>query len=217
MGSRPNDQGSASFAKIDGRWQRLWFLCDATDAAELYLVDPPKSARVTIARHALPGLARTGLATYTLGRADPGAGNVYFALAVGGREVGNLHAVNAQMIDPPPRVPSFTSLQLGATRRQCRSAPGTLLIGVTPRRTVMVSAEGGKLLYRAFPLDGRDRLRPSLVLTTGVAGEGGWSFTAGRHVYRLGASQTGDGGITILRDGRVIGTEPLLAYSVAPR
>ena len=213
-GSAGQPPSGVGFSRLGGAWRPIWFLCDA-DGPALLTVGRPTAGAVTIGSYGRRSLAAGPRQRYRLGRADPGAGQIYHALSRGGRQLGNLHATNPEMIDPPPDVPAFSSItQQGRTAR-CRLLPGSRMIGVTRQRTIVIARERDGLVYRAYPLAAAADL-PSITLRGGAMDDGGYIFAQGPYRYRItvGLDHAG-GSVTVTRNGRALAAEPLLAYAAA--
>lgn len=152
--STPTDPGPGTFIRQDGGAPRpAWFLCDATNAPWVLVVERDATAdqaRLTWVNKA-GGPARSE--ELGLGRADPGAGQVYYALSRDGREVGAVHAINPGMLAEPERawVAPFTSVRIDSLDLQCRWLPGMRVLGVDERRSVLVTQDAtGQLTYESF-------------------------------------------------------------------
>ena len=214
-----------------------WFLCDVLDRPQAIVVGPRgaagRSTRATVFDKTRGGVARS--ADYDIGPGDPGAGQVYYPVRRGGAEAGSLHAVNPGMVADPPGAltPTLMSARLGADGGACRWAPGVRLLGLTSRRTVMITRSAdGRLRYKAFGFPGGAPIvesgpgrstAPDLRLDGGR--EARWAsgsrFTfAGRggYAYQLDAPNAAGrpATLTVLKDGRLAQRETLLAYTWAP-
>lgn len=165
----------------------------------------------------------TGAATtshYVIGAGDPGAGQIYYPLSQGGREVGNLHAVNPGMLPSPARLPAFTSMRIGGRSLSCRFLADAELIAVTARRGVAILRDGTKLGYRSFDFarpgaevhpDGVQRSNvPSATTGGGRAAGDRYTFASGkyRYVVALGIRPT----LTAYRGTTRLQTERLLGF-----
>ena len=198
------------------------FLCDSLDRPEVLALTVPNAERraqlVTIPKADRPPSARA----VTVGRGDPGAGNIYYPLTSGGQSVGLVHAINAGIL-PDQTTPGVSSVKVDGTTHECRWAPNTRILAVTPRRTVLITGRAGQgqLRYRTF--NDRARLAPlktaspergteaSLDLTGGRERGGAYAFRNGGYEYRLDPKAAT---LTVARDGKAIQTEPLLAWTV---
>ena len=198
------------------------FLCDSLDRPQVLALTVPDAERrarlVTIPKADRPPSARA----VTVGRGDPGAGNIYYPLTVDGRDVGLVHAINTGIL-PDQTTPGVSSVKVGDTTHGCRWAPNTRVLAVTPRRTVLVTGRvgQGQLRYRTFndgatlaPLKTASPERgteASLDLTGGRERGGVYAFRNEGYEYRL---DPGAATLTVARDGKVIQTETLLAWTV---
>ncbi|TVV73277.1 hypothetical protein [Sphingomonas solaris] len=234
----PAVAADSSHTRIDmpGQNGPGWFLCDGIDAPFVALVGKPDAAgsvRIGLLDKNRPGASVT-VRSYGLGRADPGAGQVYWSLTQGGRDAGNLHAFNPGAFGDPAavRTPPFTSMALGDSRFQCRWRANTRLIAVAARRTLLVREDAaGRLIYESFdyaarpPIEQPDGVqrttRASQRVTGGrEAGAGGattFAFANAGYGYVITVPATGPASLAISRGGRVIQRETLLAYTLAPR
>jgi hypothetical protein len=207
-----------------------WFVCDSVDTPWAVLVGPVAKGTSTITLDSKKdGTATT--ARYTVGRADPGAGQIYYALSRNGREVGNLHAVNPGMLDPslPPPL-NFTSVSIGDRRLSCRLVNHVQLIAVTARRGVTVTREGKALVYRSYnfagagPVEHPDGVQrtnaPSLRIaggtrTGGEGGAAGFRFANAGYTYTITLpAGTAPGTLGVTRAGRTILKEKLLGFTL---
>lgn len=210
-----------------------WFVCDGIDAPTVIL-GGTKGGDGTAAFTTLS--KRTGraiTARYAVGDADPGAGQVYYGLSADGREIGSVHAVNPGMVEPPGRAttPLVTSVTIGARAAQCRWRADTVANGVTARRGVSITREGGVIVYRSFDFarpsrrvnpDGVQRTsRPSLELRGGAAralpdGRREWRFGDRGHAYVVSArADASDAVLAVSRGGRVVRRERFLGITLA--
>lgn len=223
----PFANGALSFQQTAGHWSPAWFLCDATDRRMIAIVGRPDRRGVaTIRNLTKPGLTETA-ERLRVGRADPGAGQIYFPLTTpDGRPAGALHAVNPGMYPPPaPALPSFTSIDGPAAPMRCRFDPAARLAVVTRLRTVVVSADArGRLRYTACAHAAAPGSAPTISLPGGTRrlanGQDRYSFANRGFAYRIMASRNParpGAVLTVTQHGRTIQTEPALAYSIAAR
>lgn len=91
-----------------------WVRCAPTDGGPAWTVSRPVGGRVVIRR------GRRLVGRYAVGRADPGAGSIYYALSRGGREIGYLRAINGGMLDPPRGSAVWSGISVGGLRIACR-------------------------------------------------------------------------------------------------
>ena len=226
---------SVTHVVLPGMARTAWFLCDVLNAPAAVIVGKPgPDGKAQIALIAKAGGAPPVVKLYGIGRADPGAGQIYWPLRRWGKEAGNLHAFNPGMLDPGMvTTPSFVSMRLDTADYQCRWLARSRLVGVGARHSVVVRAgKDGALLYESFdhganaPLrkpDGVQRSTvPSLQIGGGVEsrdGKGGTVFRFARreHVYSVHVPAMGQAWAEVTRAGRSLSREPLLAWTFAPR
>ncbi len=215
------DAGSRTVVAMAGGRRRALFLCDALDRpAALAITVPDSDGAADLVT--LPDGAPPTRRPVTVGPGDPGAGNIHFPLSSGGRTIGDLHALNVGIL-AGNTVPTVRSVTLEGANSECRWAPHTRLLAVTPRRTVLVTGGGdqGPLRYRTFD-DGAKLAslststpergtEASLDLTGGRERGGAYAFRNGDYEYRLDPAAAT---LTVARDGAVVQTEPLLAWTV---
>lgn len=218
--------GSASFVAVGGRLRPALFLCDATDApVALALTMPDAEGRATLVTFGkASGAGRTR--EVMVGSADPGAGQIHYPLSADGRDIGNVHAVNAGVLDGAT-VPTVSGVTVDGARVRCRWQPETRVIGLTSRRTVLVTGPAdGPFAYRSFDFarradqvvtdEGRTT-RATLTVTRGTGTDGGWSFSNGATRYGVRASRdsVAAAGVEVVRDGQRLLGERFLAFTVA--
>ncbi|USI74391.1 hypothetical protein [Sphingomonas morindae] len=202
-----------------------WFLCDGVDAPFVALAGAVTQGRSIITMIDRRSGART-TATYAVGPADPGAGQIYRALSRAGRPVGAVHGVNPGMVPGAGDTPPITGLALEGRTLECRWLPGLRLLGLSARRSIAITAEKGDLVYQSFngpasgPVlrpDGIARTtRPSLRVAGGTSpGPGRFRFENQGYVYEVTAQPGAPAAIRVLRGGRLLAMEPLLGVSVA--
>ncbi|MBQ1540960.1 MAG: hypothetical protein IIZ63_03065 [Caulobacteraceae bacterium] len=231
---------SRTLITMQGRQQPAWFLCDGIDAPTVQVVGKPDAkGDLVIAAYDKAAPGPPLIHDHHLGPADPGAGNVHYALTRNGRPAGFLHAFNPGMLDDPDRAltPPFTSMRVDGREIGCRWLEGTRLIGFSARRTFAVTQDrAGRLTYRTFDFseaahaapaaaDGVERTtRPTLTIDGGVesaaAGQTVFRFTNNGYGYvvRVPISPgSGPAKVLVTRGGRTVQTEPLAAYTWAPR
>jgi len=201
---------------------RPWFLCDSIDQPYGYAVTGGESGAPV---HVLVIDKRQGSLAdrnYTLGRADPGAGNIWYPLS-GGKAGDVLHAINKGMIDDPATAttPLFTSVTIDGRTGSCRWMKRTLFQAFTKRRSILVRRDDdGRLVYESFNYrggtgnilhpDGVERTNPpSLRIIGGKGGGGDYVFANRGYEYRISAGASG-GSLSVVRAGKVIQREPLL-------
>lgn len=213
-----------------------WFVCDALNAPEVIVVGRPdasgRSVLVTYRKNAADAFS---FAAYTVGAADPGAGNVYYPLTprAGAAPAGSgplyLRALNPGVLADPARArtPVWTEVKAGAVARSCRWEPDTVLQGFGTRRSVLVTATPrGGFTYRSydFPLGkpARNASTPSLTITGGRREETAttWRFVFGNAGYTYTVEVARPGGppgatLTVRRGDRPVLNEVLKGYTLA--
>lgn len=219
------------------RQRAAWFICDGTNRPIAVVVGLPGSGRrIWITTFPKSAPLHPHQAFYHVSTAEPGAGQVYYSLTQNGRSAGNLHAFNPGMLGKSESAftPPFAAVTLGKQPIICRWMPYTRLISVGRHRTVVVTqSPSGSLTFQSFDFDKPGRpLRmgaqqsstPTLTLTGGHAtatqnGHVQFAFVHDNLSCTISvppAGSTVPASITERRDGRVIRTEKLLAYTYAP-
>ncbi|HEY0316230.1 MAG TPA: hypothetical protein VGC28_08195 [Sphingomonas sp.] len=207
-----------------------WFVCDAVSGPYALF-----AGKVTGGASVITLLdRRTGrfdTQSYQVGPADPGAGQIYWSLSRGGKEIGNVHAVNPGMIeDDGATVPTVTSVKLDDRQLDCRFLAHTRFIGIDSRRTVVVIETPQGLVYQAFGFQARGPVtnpdgvqrsnKPTLRLLGGseIVGDGrGFRFANGGYVYFIQRPRGNEAaGLTITRNGRLLGAEKFVGFTYAP-
>ncbi|CAN5310883.1 hypothetical protein BH09PSE2_BH09PSE2_06390 [soil metagenome] len=203
-----------------GRATPAWFVCDPTDGSAIVVFEnrgEGGTARANVFPRSAPRTART--TTYRVGDGDPGAGQIYYALKRDGREAGSVHAVNPGVFDPetPVRLPAISSLEMDGVRTQCRLIPGAVFIGFTQRRSLAVVSTKAGLAYRTFDFSQPSGETPSTDVNggRGIKRGGGveYRFDTKGFTYLVKAPATGAATLSVLRAGRLVQSEPLIAYS----
>lgn len=217
-------------------WTPALFVCDGTNRDRVIaLTAPDRSRRARLTSMAKPGLTRTQPRSVTIGRANAGMNQIWYALSdAAGRVVGNIRTVNPGMVEPGATTPTVTSVTIGRETTNCRFAPQTRVLGTTAARSVQVTATDRRgYRYQSYdhdtnlaeidrPWGGRDT-RSSLSIDNGRLVERGsgrriYEFRRAGYVYRVMASvdpARGGGGVQVLRDGRVVLSEPFGVYTAA--
>lgn len=216
--------GSHTVLASGGSRRSALFLCDAlAQPLALALTVPDGEGWADLVSVADGGTATSR--RVEMGRPDPGAGNIHYPLTADGRTIGDLHAVNTGIL-PGNTVPTVRSVTLDGTAHECRWAPHTRMLAVTPRRTVLVTGRHGQgqLRYRTFnhgerlaELDARtpeQGTEASLDLTGGREVDGAYRFRNGGYEYRLDPVAAT---LTVAQGGNVVQMEPLVAWMVAGR
>lgn len=129
-----------------------WLICDAIDAPVI-LVFERDGATARVAQYDKPNGALVQRTEYQIGAEEGAAGSVYTTLMQNGADVGAIRQTNPGMLETPGSAYTtpFTSVRLGEREISCRWLPRTRLMGITGRRTIVVSEDGdGDLLYHAY-------------------------------------------------------------------
>ncbi|MBA2935447.1 hypothetical protein HZF05_15275 [Sphingomonas sp. CGMCC 1.13654] len=207
-----------------------WFVCDALSSPyALFAGKADKGASVITLLDRRTG--RFDTQSYQVGNPDPGAGQIYWSLSQGGKEVGNVHAVNPGMIeDDGATVPTVTSVKLDDRQLDCRFLAHTRFIGLDSRRTVVVTETPQGLVYQAFSFrkrgpaiqpDGVQRTsKPTLKLLGGsevVGDRPGFRFANAGYVYYVQRPRGGEAaGLTVTHNGILLGAEKYVGFTYAP-
>ena len=226
---------SISAHRTAAGWQPAAFVCDSTNRDRVMVLSPPdRAGGATLTSYGKPGMA-TYRTNVTVGRGDPGMGQVFYALTNGdGRDIGNIHTVNPGMVEPGATTPTVTSITYGKDTTDCRFAPQTRVLGATARRSAQITGTGRDgYRYRSYnydagleaieqPWGGRDT-RASLTIDGGRLvdqrdGRRTYEFANAGYVYRVlvasGEGRAG-GGVQVWRDGRQLLSDPFFAYTAA--
>lgn len=157
--ARPLSQ-SRTFLSISGKYQPIFALCDALESPNIVAVTLPDAARkAQVFTFPKNGTGSYTFQTYGLGNADPGAGNVYFALnPQGGKPMAKdaayaLRQVNPAALEDPSQAltPTWTSLKTRDLTSSCRYQTNTRLLGFSSKRTYLVTeTPQGELRYQTF-------------------------------------------------------------------
>jgi hypothetical protein len=214
--------------------QAGWFICDALDRnAVLFVRRDASGTRATIGRLDKAAPRRPTFTTYELDRADPGAGQIHYALSVAKRKVGNIHAFNPGAFDEAAvRTPPVTSVRLATENYQCRWLANTRMVGIAARRSFVVrESVPGRLVYESFDYatapseilnpDGVQRTtRPTQRVSDGreTRGMEGTTFRFENGGFAYIAAVTGNRAtLTVMRGKRLLQREYLLGFTFAPR
>ena len=206
-----------------------WLVCDSVDSPFAALVGEVGGGGSDITLVTKPA----GTATtrhYSVGPADPGAGQIYYALTRNGADAGNLHAVNPGLLDPSlPEPLNFTSISIDGHQLSCRLINHVRLMAVTARRGVTVTREAGRLVYRSYDFahmgvvqhpDGVQQtnaasLRISGGSQTGSAGATTFRFLHNGYRYRLDLpAGNAAGRLTVTHGTHMVVSERLLGFTL---
>jgi hypothetical protein len=216
-----SETDARTYLTLGGQTQPVWFICDGLETPTVAVVGKPTAAnQVRITRFSKANPAQYSSQVYTLGRPDPGAGQVYYRLSLGGKEVGFVHATNPGMLEHPDLVYTqpITSLKVLSGETGCRWSPGTRFFGFSPRRSVLVSQDSsGVLTYQSFDFPrskaGQSEL-PSLEIKGGKSLAGGFSFANKGYIYTVRKAGN-QARVTVRRGGKLLLSEPFIAFTVA--
>ncbi|WP_027481264.1 hypothetical protein, partial [Deinococcus pimensis] len=163
----------AAFLDLPDRAGKAWVVCDALNTSRTLVIGTPDAAGRAVITTLDRRTGRWTHEAWQVGRADPGAGSVYYALkpraGAPGRPGDAVRLVNPGVSVSPDLyafTPALVSVTLRGEANECRLLPGTRLLGVTARRTVLVTQDAaGRLTYRSY-----DFARPGAPLA--VPGDG---------------------------------------------
>lgn len=232
---RPEDPAAASrtFSRLKGSPRPAWFLCDGTNRPRIAVVERDEGGSTATLtwvekRKGAPSTQQT----YALGEVSPGAGQRFYPLLQGGKEVGNLHAVNPGMLPEPDRalIPPFVSLQAGGVDLSCRWMLGVRVMGFDGTRGVLVTQEGHGFTYQSFDfaaaakakqtrVEGYGQTTPASQTVKGGTEErtsDGSTFTFRNEGYTYVLRAGGEASLEVLKDGRSVQRSDLLAWTYAP-
>lgn len=217
--------GAISFQQVGTEWKPALFICDGTDHPQTMVFTLPAANGDTVVTTLADGGSTSRLVT--LGAGDPGAGQVIYPIS--GSAKGMVHAFNPAMVDGATS-PTVSSVTMDGQNLTCRWAPGTVLMAVTPVRTVLITATAPGYQYQAFTHGQTTPVVqsgaavsnvPALSLSggtmTGDAQSQSYSFTNGDYSYTVavGGPQGKPGGTLTIRHGAdVVGVEQITAYTL---
>ena len=211
--------------------RQAWFLCDTLNTDRIFAIGLPKDGRVEVSAYRRGSATPPDVQAFMLGDASPGAGQIYWPLTgPNGADAGNLHAFNPGALDPPSDAltPTFTSVKIGGTDADCRWVTRTRLMGFSARRSfLIIQTPDGGLEYQTFDArdaasakgvapDGAQRsTTPSLDIKGGQETVDGFVFRNKGYAYAVNV--TAPAAVLISRNGAPVATEPLIAWTVAPK
>ncbi|HET8612699.1 MAG TPA: hypothetical protein VFL92_08030 [Sphingomonas sp.] len=224
--------GSHAMTRINAVPARAgWFVCDAVSGPYALFAgkaDAKGNSLITLLDR------RTGrfdTQSYRVGRADPGAGQIYWSLSQKGREVGHVHGVNPGMIDDDgATIAPIVEVKLGAHDLQCRWLAHMRFIGLDSRRSVVVTQGPEGLVYQSFdfrkrgPVTHPDGVQVSNKPTLRIAGGSemtgslsGFRFVNQGYVYFIERPKHGEpAAVLVNHKGRQIGVDRLVGFTYAP-
>ena len=215
---------SRSYLRTHAGAKQVWFVCAPLDGTDQTVVGLPfKGQRLWIAQP----LSGEPSAAYTLGAADPGAGQVYWPLSEpGGKEVGQLHAFNPGALGDPKAetTPTFTSIRINAAQWNCRWLEHTRFLGFSSKRVIEITSGPGGLEYQSFDYSDAGKAKkvetgsaqqsttPSLDIKGGRQVGGRMQFDSNGYSFRVSASAS-DARVVVIHGGRVILNEPMIGWT----
>ncbi len=217
-----------------------WFLCDSIDApfnAVMGWPDARGLSRLSVYSKAVAGVY--SYRTYRVGRADPGAGQINYALSTSGAVPAkgaapyHVGAFNAQGT-PGAITPGVVTLGSAEASGQCRWVVNTRLMGFSSRRSVLVTETQGQLTYQTFDNsalvrvinpDGVQRSTvPSLSIVGGSRSmtitQEVFTFQNAGYTYTVRVARQGQpagASVSVSRGGKVVQQETLTGYTYAER
>ena len=217
-----------------------WFLCDSIDAPFVAVVGWPDARGLS--RLSVYSKAKAGVytfRTYRVGRAEPGAGQINYALSTSGAVPAqgaapyHVGAFNSEGT-PGAITPGVVTLDSAEASGQCRWVIDTRLLGFSSRRSFLVTETQGQLTYQTFdnsaPVrvtnpDGVQRSTvPSLKIVGGsrtmTSTQEIFTFQNAGYTYAVRVARQGrpaGASVSVSRGGKVVQTEPLTGYTYAER
>ncbi len=149
-----------AFLNISGKSTLLFALCDALESPNIVAVTLPDAARkVQVYTFAKKASGEYSFLSYLLGKADPGAGNVYYPLVprdgqpIPQDTVYALRQVNPGVLEDPAQAltPTWTSVITREVNSSCRYEVNTRLMGFSSKRSYLLTeTPQGELRYQTF-------------------------------------------------------------------
>ena len=215
---------SRSYLRTSHGVQQIWFVCAPLDGTDQTVVGlPDKASKVRITQPLSAGAA----SVFKLGRADPGAGQIYWALSdASGKEVGDLHAFNTGVFGDPvvATTPTFLEVRANAAQWSCRWIERTTLLGFSAKRVFEIFSGGGATHYQTFDFKDagaqkrvkggvQDTTTPSLDITGGYWINDRLHFENQGYAYDITMTPK-DARVEVSKAGRRISNEPLIAWTL---
>ncbi|MDB5736391.1 MAG: hypothetical protein JWO65_59 [Sphingomonas bacterium] len=205
-----------------------WFVCDAIAGPWAAFAGKPDAGGTSLITLLDRRSGRFDTQAYQVGRADAGAGQIFWALSRSGKAVGSVHGVNPGMIDDDgASVPPITSMAVDGRQLDCRFLTHTRFLGVDSRRSVVVTQGAAGLLYQSFDFrrrgavthpDGVQRSNaPTLRIMGGSETPAGFRFVNGGYTYLVTHPATGEAAeIRVAKGGGAVQAEKLVGFTYAP-
>jgi hypothetical protein len=209
----------SSYADIGG-WQAVHSWCD-TRGRVLAITLPDRSSNVVKLAQWVSG--KLHVQPWQLGRPDPGAGQVYTPLIPAGQTPGPnprffIHSSNIEnTLDPHYRMTHINEYVVPAGRFGCHYVPGATVLAATARHTAIVWEAAQKVTYASRNRDGTPGIQLTGGTHTRVAGRERyvWNNAGYRYVLEVGDAAQPGGSLSVLRGGRLLSREEVLAYSIS--
>ncbi|MBB5364207.1 hypothetical protein [Deinococcus humi] len=221
MGSAGAQTGwqETSYANVGG-WVPVSAWCD-TPGRVLAVTAPGGSGTAVKLAQWVGG--QLTIQNWQLGRPDPGAGQVYTPLTPVGQTPGPsprffIHSSNIEnTADPRYRMTHINEYVVPAGRFRCRYVPQATVLAATAKHTAIVWETGRTVTYASRNRDGTPGIQLTGGTHTGAAGRERyvWNNAGYRYVLEVGNSAQPGGSLSVLRSGRVLSREELLAYSIS--
>ncbi|CAM3347142.1 Secreted protein [Deinococcus saxicola] len=208
-----------SFANIGG-WQAVQLWCDTP--GRVLAVTSPAGSRGDVKLAQWVG-GKTSIQDWQMGRPDPGAGQVYTPLTPAGQTPGKppqyfIRSSNIEnTIDPAYHMTRINEYVVPAGRFQCRYVPQATVLAATARHTVIVWESGGKVTYASRNRDGAPGIQLAGGTHTRTLGRERyvWDNAGYQYVLEVGQLAHPGGSLTVLKGGKTLSREELLAYSIS--
>lgn len=210
----------------------IWFICDGIDAP-LLAVATRVGARVEIGRLDKMSGAEGARETYTVSTTEGAAGSVYTTLSRDGAEAAGVRAINTGVLENPGSAYTelVSTVTIDGETTSCRWLARTRVLGFTARRSFVINEDAdGDLIYTTYDfadaanqepiaLSENQRSTPfSVEVRAGeerLSGNGAeFRFARAEYAYVVMLPRSGEGQVTVLRDGEAIQTEPIIAYQI---
>ena len=166
---------------------------------------------------------RLSTSRWGYGPGEGAAGSSYVALTPAGQQVSDnpnyyVHTSNVEnVLDPAYRLTHVVEFKVPAGDFRCRYVPQAAVLAATAKHSVVVWEQGGRVTYASRNRDGTAGVQLTGGTHTQSAGRDLYRWHRGGYTYALevGRNEAVGGRLSVLRGGRTLSTEPLLAYSVS--